>query len=130
MAGLMWSWPPHGPSDSTFTDAPVNWMSCLPRASGDALATAIPGFRLVLYPNTGHLVLWEQPARIAWDLTTFLTTALSRRHPDRAGPTPRPRLNRSGCISPGVHERDGYEANRRMRTTHTHPISLFPETVI
>jgi pimeloyl-ACP methyl ester carboxylesterase len=45
----------------------------LPRANGDALAAAISGSRLVVYPNTGHLVLWEQPARIASDLTAFLT---------------------------------------------------------
>jgi pimeloyl-ACP methyl ester carboxylesterase len=44
----------------------------LPRADGDALAAAIPGSRLVVYPNTGHLVLWEEPARIASDLTAFV----------------------------------------------------------
>jgi pimeloyl-ACP methyl ester carboxylesterase len=48
----------------------------LPRANGDALATAIPGSRLVVYPNTGHLVLWEQPAPIASDLTAFVTHLL------------------------------------------------------
>lgn len=44
----------------------------LPRADGDALATAIPGSRLVVYPDTGHLVLWEAPTRIAADLTAFV----------------------------------------------------------
>ena len=44
----------------------------LPRADGDALAVAIPGSRLVDYPDTGHLVLWEQPARVASDLTAFV----------------------------------------------------------
>ena len=44
----------------------------LPRADGDALAAAIPGSRLVVYPDTGHLVLWEQPARVASDLTAFV----------------------------------------------------------
>ena len=44
----------------------------LPRTDGDALAAAIPGSRLVIYPDTGHLVLWEQPARIASDLTAFV----------------------------------------------------------
>jgi hypothetical protein len=37
----------------------------LPPATGDALATVIPGSRLVLCPNTGYLVPWEQPARRA-----------------------------------------------------------------
>jgi pimeloyl-ACP methyl ester carboxylesterase len=36
----------------------------------------IPVSRLVLYPNTGHLVLWEQPAQIASDLTAFATNLL------------------------------------------------------
>jgi len=44
----------------------------LPLADGDALAAAIPGSRLVAYPDTGHLVLWEEPARIAADLTAFV----------------------------------------------------------
>jgi len=45
----------------------------LPRTDADALAAAIPGSRLVVYPDTGHLVLWEQPARVASDLTAFLS---------------------------------------------------------
>lgn len=44
----------------------------LPQADRDALAAAIPGSRLVVYPETGHLVLWEEPARIASDLTAFV----------------------------------------------------------
>jgi pimeloyl-ACP methyl ester carboxylesterase len=48
----------------------------LPRANGDALATMVPGPRLVVHPNTGQLLLWEQPARIASDLTAFLTHLL------------------------------------------------------
>ena len=37
-----------------------------------ALAAAIPGSQLVVYPDTGHLVLWEQPARVASDVTAFV----------------------------------------------------------
>jgi len=37
-----------------------------------ALAAAIPGSRLVVYPDTGHLVLWEQPERVASDLAGFV----------------------------------------------------------
>lgn len=44
----------------------------LPRADEEALAAAIPGSRLVVYEDTGHLVLWEQPERVARDLVTFL----------------------------------------------------------
>ncbi|HWS57977.1 MAG TPA: alpha/beta hydrolase [Actinotalea sp.] len=42
------------------------------RDQADGLAAAIPGSRLVVYPDTGHLVLWEQPHRVAADVTAFL----------------------------------------------------------
>jgi rifampin ADP-ribosylating transferase len=38
----------------------------------EALAAAIPGSQLIVYDDTGHLVLWEQPARVANDLTDFV----------------------------------------------------------
>jgi rifampin ADP-ribosylating transferase len=28
--------------------------------------------QLIVYPDTGHLVLWEQPGRVADDLTHFV----------------------------------------------------------
>jgi rifampin ADP-ribosylating transferase len=40
----------------------------------EALAVAIPGSRLVVYNDTGHLVLWEQPQRVASDLIDFVTS--------------------------------------------------------
>jgi rifampin ADP-ribosylating transferase len=48
----------------------------LSRVDQEALAAAAPRGRLVVYGGTGHLVLWEQPARIAADLVDFLTDAL------------------------------------------------------
>ena len=36
------------------------------------LADRIPGATLRLYPDAGHLVLWEQPARVAADAAAFL----------------------------------------------------------
>jgi pimeloyl-ACP methyl ester carboxylesterase len=36
------------------------------------LAAAIPRSRLVTYESTGHLVLWEQPERIANDIAEFV----------------------------------------------------------
>ncbi|WP_108252822.1 alpha/beta fold hydrolase [Planctomonas deserti] len=42
------------------------------RQEHDALAAAIPGSRLVAYADTGHLVLWERPERIAADIARFL----------------------------------------------------------
>jgi rifampin ADP-ribosylating transferase len=44
----------------------------LSREQQEDLVGAIPGSRLVAYENTGHLVLWEQPERVARDLTAFL----------------------------------------------------------
>ena len=44
----------------------------LPREQEEALVAAIPGARLLIYEDTGHLVLWEQPERVACDLITFV----------------------------------------------------------
>jgi pimeloyl-ACP methyl ester carboxylesterase len=44
----------------------------LPWEDARALAAAIPGSRLVAYQDTGHLVLWEQPDRVASDLAEFV----------------------------------------------------------
>ena len=44
----------------------------LTREEEEHLATLIPGSRLVVYQDTGHLVLWEQPERVARDVTTFV----------------------------------------------------------
>ena len=44
----------------------------LPWEEERALAAAIPGSRLVVYQGTGHLVLWEQPERVAGDLAAFV----------------------------------------------------------
>lgn len=51
----------------------------LSREQEEDLAVAIPGSRLVVYENTGHLVLWEQPERVALDLTTFVESLPQRR---------------------------------------------------
>ena len=42
------------------------------RGEEDELARAIPKSQMVTYKDTGHLVLWEQPHRIAADVTHFL----------------------------------------------------------
>ena len=44
----------------------------LPWKDEQALAAAIPGSRLVVYEDTGHLVVWEQPERVASDLAGFV----------------------------------------------------------
>ena len=45
----------------------------LSRDDEEALSAAIPGSRLIVYDDTGHLVLWEQPERVVNDLTDFVT---------------------------------------------------------
>ena len=44
----------------------------LPFDEQKALSTAIPGARIVVYKDTGHLALWEQPERLALDLVAFV----------------------------------------------------------
>jgi pimeloyl-ACP methyl ester carboxylesterase len=44
----------------------------LVREQRDDLARAIPNSTVVTYKDTGHLVLWEQPERLARDLRAFL----------------------------------------------------------
>jgi rifampin ADP-ribosylating transferase len=44
----------------------------LTRQHQEDLAPAIPGSRLVVYEDTGHLVLWEQPERVAADVAAFM----------------------------------------------------------
>lgn len=41
-------------------------------ADQQSLASAIPGARLLTYEGTGHAVHWEQPDRVAADLTRFM----------------------------------------------------------
>jgi pimeloyl-ACP methyl ester carboxylesterase len=44
----------------------------LPRQDQEVLASRIPGAVLKVYPDSGHLVLWECPDRVAADASTFL----------------------------------------------------------
>jgi pimeloyl-ACP methyl ester carboxylesterase len=46
----------------------------LPWEDKDMLAAVIPSSRLLIYEDTGHVVLWEQPERIAADVTDFVQT--------------------------------------------------------
>jgi pimeloyl-ACP methyl ester carboxylesterase len=43
-----------------------------PRAEQPRLRAAIPGARLLVYPDTGHSPNWERPDRVAADLVAFL----------------------------------------------------------
>ena len=46
----------------------------LPADTGERLTAAIPGAVLRTYEDGGHLVLWEQPERVARDITEFATS--------------------------------------------------------
>ena len=74
LAGLTTAVPP---SESGTITAPTLIMwgerdALLPLQDGYLLAAAIPGSRLIVYEDTGHLVLWEQPERVATDLADFI----------------------------------------------------------
>lgn len=45
------------------------------RAEQDQIVAAIPGARLVVYPETGHSPQWERPEQVARDLALFVRTA-------------------------------------------------------
>jgi len=55
-----------------------------PRGEQDALASAIAGSRLVVYPRAGHNLHWEEPQRFASDLVSFVEgidqAASNRKH--------------------------------------------------
>ncbi len=74
LAGLITARPP---TETGTITAPtlIIWGArdeLLPWEDERALAAAIPGSRLVVYEDTGHLVLWEQPERVARDLAGFV----------------------------------------------------------
>ena len=74
LAGLVGARPP---TDTATITAPtlIVWGArdeLLTREDQRALAAAIPASRLIVYQDTGHLVLWEQPERVASDLTAFI----------------------------------------------------------
>ena len=48
----------------------------LSRASQEALVRSIENSSLLVYEDTGHLVLWEQPGRVANDATRFMETVV------------------------------------------------------
>lgn len=65
------------PTDAGTITAPTLVLSgarddLLPRDHTEALIAAIPGSRPVAYEDTGHLVMWERPERVAADLVAFL----------------------------------------------------------
>jgi pimeloyl-ACP methyl ester carboxylesterase len=74
LAGLTTAVPP---SESGTITAPtlIIWGErdeLLPPQDGYLLAAAIPSSRLIVYEDTGHLVLWEQPERVATHLADFV----------------------------------------------------------
>ncbi len=74
LAGLTTSPPPTG-SGTIGAPTLILWGDCdglLAPEDQTALASAIPDSRLLVYEGVGHLVLWEQPERVAKDITSFV----------------------------------------------------------
>jgi rifampin ADP-ribosylating transferase len=73
-AGLLDAVPP---TDAGSITAPtlIVWGAddeLLGRDEAEALQRAIPGSELRIYEDTGHLVLWERPERVAEDVVRFV----------------------------------------------------------
>lgn len=90
------------------------------RADQEALAAAIPDSTLTTYEGTGHIILWEQPQRVASDLTTFV----DRLAADRPGS---PQGWPAGVSAPAEHP----GAPRPMRgQCPDEPFSIPPTTEV
>jgi pimeloyl-ACP methyl ester carboxylesterase len=50
----------------------------LPRADQETMAAEIPGARLMIYPDVGHLPVIEAPERVAADLITLCDVVAAR----------------------------------------------------
>jgi rifampin ADP-ribosylating transferase len=80
LAGLLAARPP---LDTGRISAPtlIVWGardSLLPRADQEAMATEIPGARLVIYPDVGHLPVIEAPERVAADISALCEVVATR----------------------------------------------------
>jgi pimeloyl-ACP methyl ester carboxylesterase len=51
------------------------WDRLLSREEQHHLAAALPGARVVVYPETGHSPNWERPEWVAADLDAFMRQA-------------------------------------------------------
>jgi rifampin ADP-ribosylating transferase len=70
------------PTESGVIGAPtlVIWGAhdeLLPASTGEELTAAIPHASLRTYEDAGHMVLWEQPDRVAEDIVAFVATLAS-----------------------------------------------------
>lgn len=77
LAGLTTS-PPPTASGTISAPTLILWGDrdgLLGREDQTAMQTAIPNANLLVYEGVGHLVLWEQPQRVAIDLRHFIQAA-------------------------------------------------------
>ncbi len=76
LAGLVGSRPPTDAGEITAPTLVVSGAAdvLLGRAQTEALVAAIPRARWIEYPDAGHVVLWDQPARLAADIAAFHET--------------------------------------------------------
>jgi non-heme chloroperoxidase len=61
-----------------------NQDAILPRSDQEALAAAISGSRLLVYPGAGHAFYWEDPGRVASDLASFIAGLGVGNHPTKS----------------------------------------------
>jgi pimeloyl-ACP methyl ester carboxylesterase len=58
----------------------------LTKSDQERLHTAIVDSRLVVYEGAGHTLYWEEPARVAHDLVTFVEAVAGARPPTAGCP--------------------------------------------
>jgi pimeloyl-ACP methyl ester carboxylesterase len=58
----------------------------LTKSDQERLRTAIVDSRLVVYEGAGHTLYWEEPARVAHDLVTFVEAVAGARPPTAGCP--------------------------------------------
>ncbi len=76
LAGLVSSRPPTQLAEITTPTLVVSGASddLLGREQSAALVSALPHARWIEYPDAGHVVLWDQPVRLAADIAAFIPT--------------------------------------------------------
>lgn len=89
------------------------------REQQDRLVEAIPGAKLVVYPDTGHDLQWERPESVAYDLTAFVSGTSGPTSHWEAGPPPFQVIPARGA-APAPDDR---AMATTAKTTQTRPVS-------
>ncbi len=75
--------------------------------NGKLLADRIPGAQLVIFPELGHLLFWQEPGGFVDAVTSFLVASAPNRRPRarRTGGSQAVRRSRHACPRKVLHAR-------------------------